>query len=77
METKRKNLILDLLVSGECYFKTVKTDGNNFNVEVTDPMNVFVDKNPQSPYVRDGYRSVVRKWLTKTQILSRYGKDMD
>jgi hypothetical protein len=39
-------------------------------------MNVFPDENPESPYVKDSYKIVVRKWLSKQQVLSYYGKDL-
>lgn len=74
MLTKLKQLLLDLLISGYTYFK-VKASPNDENVqiEVLDPLNTFIDKNPNSPYVKDSYRAVVRKWYTKTQILNIYG----
>jgi hypothetical protein len=39
-------------------------------------LNTFVDRNPESPYVKDSYRVVVRKWMTKQQILNEYGRDL-
>jgi len=39
-------------------------------------LNTFVERNPESQYVKDGYRAVIRKWMTKQQILSTFGKDM-
>lgn len=77
MLTKLKQLLLDLLISGYTYFK-VKASPNNENVqiEVLDPLNTFIDKNPNSPYVKDSYRAVVRKWYTKTQILNIYGSKL-
>ena len=37
---------------------------------------IFIDRNPESPYVKDSYRVVVRKWLTKEQVLNIYGKEL-
>lgn len=77
MHTKLKNLLLDLLVTGECYYRSKpSSDGTNVQIEVLNPLNTFIDRNPESVYVHDGYRAVVRYWLTKQQILNRYGKDL-
>lgn len=49
-------------------------DKNNVDVEVLDPLNTFVERNPESQYIKDCSRSVVRKWLNKSQIIYKYGK---
>lgn len=70
-------LIKDLLISGYTFYQTKPCqDKSNVTIDVLDPLNTFIDKNPNSPYVKDSYRVVVRKWLTKTQILNQYGKEM-
>ena len=75
--TKLRQLLTDLLITGYTFFR-VKTSPNKTNVEieVLDPLNTFVDRNPDSPYVRKSYRAVVRKWMTKSQILAKYGKEI-
>ena len=75
--TKLKTILLDLLISGWTFFRAVPSaKKNNVIIEALSPLNTFIDKNPESPYVKDSYRAVVRKWLTKTQILNMYGKEM-
>lgn len=77
LHTKLKNILLDLLVAGECYYRAKPTsDETNVQVEALNPLNTFVDRNPESAYVNDGYRAVIRYWLTKQQILNRYGRDL-
>lgn len=77
LNSKLKNLLLDLLITGECFYRTkASPDETNVVIEVLNPLNTFVDRNPESCYVNDGYRSVVRYWLTKQQILSRYGDEL-
>ena len=77
MLTKLKQLLLDLLISGYTYFKVrASPNDENVQIEVLDPLNTFIDKNPNSPYVKDSYRAVVRKWYTKTQILNIYGSKL-
>lgn len=76
--TKLRQIFLDILISGYCYFRTVRsTNNDNVNVEVLSPLNTFTDRNPNSPYIKDSTKSVVRKWYTKQQILNLYGKDLN
>ena len=75
---KLKTLFKDLLITGYAYYRVkASPNGNNIEIEVLNPLNVFVDKNPESIYVKNGYRAVVRKWMTKSQILNKYGDLMD
>lgn len=77
MTTKLRALLLDLLITGYTFYRVRPSVSNNdVEIEVLNPLNTFFDKNPESPYIRDSYRVVVRKWLTKTQILNMYGKEM-
>lgn len=72
---KRKIILTDLLVTGTCYYKVAPTPGNtNSNLIVLNPLNTFIDRNPESPYLKDSARSVIRTYLTKQQILAKYGK---
>ena len=75
---KLKTLFKDLLITGYAYYRVKPSpEGNNVDIEVLNPLNVFIDKNPESIYIRNSYRAVVRKWLSKTQILNKYGEIMD
>ena len=75
--TKLRFLLLDLLVAGYALFRaTPSVSGSNVALEVLDPRNTFLDRNPESIYVRDSYRAVIRKWMSKQQILNKYGKDL-
>ena len=77
MITKLRQLLLDLLITGYTFFRVKESSGgNNIQIEVLDPLNTFIDRNPESPYIKDSYKVVVRKWLSKQQILNRYGKDL-
>ena len=74
---KLKNLLMDLLITGECYYRVKPSpDETNIQIEVLNPLNTFVDKDPESVYVNKGYRGVIRYWLTKQQILNRYGREL-
>ena len=75
--TKLRQLLIDLLITGYTFFRVKASNSKtNIEIEVLDPLNTFVDRNPDSPYVRKSYRCVVRKWMTKGQILAKYGKEL-
>ena len=75
--TKLRKLLTDLLVTGYTFYRVKPTvANNNVSIEILNPLNTFIDKNPESPYVKDSYRVVIRKWLTKTEILNTYGKKL-
>ena len=75
--TKLRHLLLDLLITGYTFYRVKESVGkNNVSIEVLDPLNTFVDRNLESPYVKDSYRVVVRHWYTKHQILNKYGRDL-
>lgn len=75
---KLRILLLDLLVTGSSFYRVKpSSEGTNIVIETINPLNIFVDRNPESQYVRDSYRVVIRKWMTKEQILNEYGEELD
>lgn len=75
--TKHKMLLLDLLITGWTFYRVKpSSSGSNVNVEVLNPLNTFIDPNPESPYVKHSHRVVVRKWLTRQQVLNQYGEQL-
>ena len=75
--TKLKQLLIDLLVTGYTFYRVLpSSSGKNIQIECLDPLNVFPDLNYNSPYIHDSYRIVVRTYLTRNQILSKYGKKL-
>lgn len=75
--TKLRQLLTDLLITGYTFFRVKSSSsGSNIEIEVLNPLNTFIDRNPESPYVRNSYRAVVRYWMTKSQILAKYGKEI-
>lgn len=72
---QRKILLTDLLVTGTGYYKTYCTpEKTNVTLEVLNPINTFIDRNPESPYLKNSSRAVVRRYMTKDQILAKYGE---
>lgn len=77
MVTILRDILLDLLITGYTFYKVEPTvDKTNIKIKALNPLNVFVDRNIESPYVKDSYRVVVRYWMTKSQIINKYGKEM-
>ena len=72
-----RELFLDLLITGYAFYKVEpSSDNTNIKIKPLCPLDVFLDKNIESPYVKDSYRAVVRHWMTKNEILNRYGKEL-
>lgn len=75
--TKLKQLFIDLLVSGYTFYRVLpSSSGKNINIQCLNPLNVFPDLNYDSPYINECQKIVVRTYLTRNQILSKYGKDL-
>ena len=73
-KNKLEQLLLDLLISGQAYYKVVPTKTMaNFKIELCDPLNTWVDKDPKSRYMKNGYKAVVRKWMTAEEVEIKYG----
>ena len=76
--SKRRELLIDMLAAGQCYYRASLTpDGHNITLETFNPLNVFPDKCPDSNYVHDCSRIVIRKWMTRQDVLNKYGKEMN
>jgi len=75
---KRKTLLTDLLVTGTCYYKVQPSPtSTNIVLRILNPLNTFIDRSTDSPYLKDSSRAVVREYLTKQQILAKYGDYID
>lgn len=73
-KNKLEQLFLNMLIAGESYYQVVKShNGTNFRLELCDPMNTWVDKDPKSRYMKNGHKSVIRKWMTEEEIIIKYG----
>ena len=74
---KLKQLFIDVLVTGYNFYRVIPSEsGKNIKIECLDPLNTFPDINYDSPYIKDSYRVVVRKYLTRNEILNKYGKEL-
>lgn len=74
---KLRQLFIDLLVTGYTFYRVLPSPSNkNIQIECLNPLNVFPDFNYDSPYINESYRIVVRTYLTRNQILNKYGKQL-
>jgi hypothetical protein len=63
---KLRDLLFDLLVTGYTFYKVKSTvEQDNIRIEVLSPLNTFIDRNYNSPYVKNSYRAVIRYWKNK------------
>ena len=77
LENKMHSLLTDLCVTGTCYYRVRPSNsGDNIQFEVLNPINTFVEKNPNSDYLADSYRVVVRRYMSIEDILLEYRKDL-
>ena len=75
--TVLRDLLLDLLITGYAFYRVEHTVGNNnIKIRALSPLNTFIDRNFESPYIKNSYRVVVRSWMSKSQILNKYGREM-
>ena len=77
IKDKLRQLCMDVLITGQQYFRSSPTSANNnIKIEVFDPRNVFVERNPNSIHINDSRRAVVRKWMSKEDIISEFGNKL-
>ena len=75
--TKLKQLFIDLLVTGYNFYRVIPSPaGHNINIECLNPLEVFPDLNYNSPYIKDSYRVVIKRYFTRNEILNMYGKEL-
>jgi len=79
---KIKQYFLDLLISGEAYYRTwVSRLGEDPQLEICKPENVFISKNTSHQFMSTGNKpnvtaAVHRYFLKRTEILQRWGHVM-
>ena len=74
---KRKTILTDLLVSGTCYYRAEPSqEETSPELKILNPINTFIDRNPESPYLKKSLRAVSREYLNKHQILTKYGRKL-
>lgn len=76
--TKARMLFTDLLITGTAYYKECPSEsGDNIIFETLDPINTFIQRNPNSYYLKDSPRAVCRYRMTIDQVLHKYNNELD
>lgn len=79
LKQKLKQIALDLLITGEAYWRVYcEQIGSDPILQVIKPENMFYNKNTNSQYLDGVVDAVVhREYLTRKDVLRRYGRYMD
>lgn len=83
LKQKMKQFFLDLLVTGEAYYRTyIPKMGADPVLEICKPENVFYSKNTKHQFIASGnqpntYGVVHREYMTRGEILNKYGHFLD
>lgn len=76
LKNKMRELLTDLLISGVCYYRTKATEDGTIKLEILNPLDTFIERNPNEYYLNKSPRAVIRRQLTKEQILSEFGNEL-
>jgi len=77
LSLKRENLFKDILIGGQCYYKSKTKKGSPVpTVEVLNPFDVFPELNVNSTYINKSRRIVYVKYMCKEEIINEFGDDM-
>lgn len=78
LKNKMREIFTDLLIGGICYYRTKPSNGgNNLKLEVLNPLDTFIERNYNEFYLNKSPRGVIRRWLTREQIMSEFGDELD
>lgn len=77
MKRKVTEFFTDILIGGSGYYRTYPNENKtNVCLEILNPLDTFIERNPNSPYLADSRRAVIRKWMTKEDVLSTYRSEI-
>lgn len=77
LKNKMRELFTDILIAGVCYYRTKPSGSkNNLCFEVLNPLDTFVERNPNKFYLNRSPRAVIRRYLTREQIFAEFGSEL-
>lgn len=77
LKNKLRELLVDLLVGGCIYYDTQLTPGEDgVKLLPLNPLDTFVERNPNEFWLNKSPRAVVRKYMTYAQVMATYGDDL-
>ena len=75
LHNKLRELLTDLLIGGVCYYR-VRPFNKNLRLDVLNPLDTFIERNPSSFFLNKSRRAVIRRWMTVDEILEEFGEDL-
>ena len=75
LRNKLRELLTDLLIGGCCYYR-VKPSKDNLRYDVLNPLDTFIERNPHAFFLNKSRRAVIRRWMTKDEVLEEFGDDL-
>lgn len=75
VKNKMRELFTDLLICGLAYYR-IYVANNSIKFEVLNPLDTFIERNPNEFYLNKSRRAVVRKYMTLEQILLEYKDEL-
>lgn len=77
VRNKLRELLIDIFVGGCCYFRTKpSSNGEQLNLDVLNPLDTFIERNPNAFFLNKSRRAVIRRWLTQEEILEEFGDEL-
>lgn len=77
MKNKMREILTDLLVCGMGYYRVKPSNsGTSIKLEALNPIDTFVERNFNEFYLNRSPRAVIRRWMTKEQILVEFGEEL-
>lgn len=76
LKNKMRELFTDLLIGGLAYYRVVPKGDSDLKLEILNPLDTFIERNRNEFYLNKSPRAVVRRWLTKEQILVEFGDEL-
>lgn len=75
LKNKMRELFTDLLIGGICYYRS-RPKGDNIGLEILNPLDTFIERNHNEFYLNKSRRAVIRRYLTREQILDEFADDL-
>lgn len=77
LRNKLREMLTDLLIGGICYYRVrPSSKKDNMVLDILNPLDTFVERNPNSFFLNKSRRAVIRRWLTRDEILEEFGEEL-
>ena len=77
LRNKLREMLTDLLIGGICYYRVKPSNKkDNMVLDILNPLDTFVERNPNSFFLNKSRRAVIRRWLTRDEILEEFGEEL-